>query len=250
MSERTSVPMGKNEKTVGLGLAALLLPSLLLGPLLGNALVLSPGISFAHLQVTIAPPAAEFPTPFGDVVPTATPIPTLGPGQSFEQDSFNRPETITQQGDDQFGYGRIQGSTSSLLIWFTDEAGTHYLVVDENSEAQKTIVEEFKQAIGDRETKGTEIEIKDLEIEKATRTGRRNETFTIGLAVAGGICGLLTGGICIPFALAAVAAYGLSWDPYFEQERLLGERDIVVGQLTDIERNLGGTYLLLASTTG
>ena len=233
-----------------LGVAALLLPSLLLSRMLQPSHELSSKFRSADLQVTIAPPPFEFPTPFGDIVPSATPIPTVGPGQSFEQDSFARPKTITQHGDDQFGYGRIEGSANLLLVWFTDEFGTHYLVLDENSEELKGLFQDFEQAITDREAKLTEIETKDLEVAKSTRTGRRNELFTLGLGVAGGVCSLLTGGFCIPFAIAAVAAYGLAWDQYFEQERLLGERDIMDGQLNEIEMNITGTYTLLASTSG
>lgn len=118
---------------VNFAATAIFIPSLLFMLILPSASQQTSQSQAPSIQVTVAPPSGDFPTPFGEVQPTALPMPTVGSGQTFDQDAANRPETATSTGDDLFGFGRIQGRTNLLLVWFTDEAGTHYLVVDETN---------------------------------------------------------------------------------------------------------------------
>ncbi|MFQ5922583.1 MAG: hypothetical protein ACE5M4_07035, partial [Anaerolineales bacterium] len=66
----------------------------------------------------------------------STPIPTIGPGSRFEQgDPYLKtidPDGIV--GDSRYGYYVLPEDPDSVLIWTTDETGTHYLVVREDSE--------------------------------------------------------------------------------------------------------------------
>ena len=241
-------PLSNRKSALQVGAAFALSLGFVVLPIV-NSFVSSPVRQPVSSQFTVMPPVdPNFAPVFTETPVLPTPFPTVGPGQSFDQDSLHRPETVTREGDDQFGYGRIAGTTDLLLLWYTDNTGTHYLVVDETNEDQKSLVQYFQQQVDDRKTKLEEIATKELELQETVSRGRRNEAFTVGIAIAGGICGVLTGGICIPVALAALGAYGLAWDEYFRQERQSGERDLLRGQLAETEANLAGSYNLLAST--
>lgn len=95
------------------------------------------GSAFAYSQFGTVPPISpDVPTPIGESDAVPTPLPTLGPGQYFDADDPGRPEIDPDGvvGDGAFGYMELAGEDGLYLVWMTDELGTHYLVVDENSD--------------------------------------------------------------------------------------------------------------------
>jgi hypothetical protein len=137
-------------------------------------------------------------------------IPTLGPGQYFSSD--DKPAVITTVGDDEFGYGEIAGHPDLYLVWVTDEAGTHYLVVDSKStrflgsESQDTFSELLKQRgslltqIGEKENLSRR--------EQGQRYGY--DGGAVAVAIVGVIaCIIVTAGGCfLPFAAGALVLVG------------------------------------------
>ncbi len=199
---------------------------------------------------TVVPVDPEFEDPVGEQPPTPPPIPTLGPGQTFDEADPNKPTLASERGTEEFGWGRIAGSTNLLLFWSTDSEGTHYIVVDESNPALESVIADYKEAVSERGTKLSEIDDLDLDVRKTTKEGRRNEVFALGFVIGGAVCTLITGGWCAPLWLGAVAAYGASWTEFFEQERQLSERDILVEDVDKLESNIKGTFNILASPGG
>ena len=68
-----------------------------------------------------------------EATPESATLPTLGPGQYFEADDAQRPDTGRVHGDEEFGWADIKGNPALALVWTTDETGAHYLVVDRTS---------------------------------------------------------------------------------------------------------------------
>ena len=101
---------------------------------LSSILVDSP--AYAQPFATLAPNTATL-DPAGVVGTPIAPsiIPTIGPGERFEQgDSYL--ESIDKDGivgDGTYGYYKIPENPNAVLIWTTDGTGTHYLVVEEGS---------------------------------------------------------------------------------------------------------------------
>jgi hypothetical protein len=86
---------------------------------------------------TLPPVNATLSTPIGAQTPVPTPLPTLGPGQYFEEgeeDSLPevaRPELLSEP----FGYSEILGQTGQVLVWSTDDEGhKHYYVLEKTSD--------------------------------------------------------------------------------------------------------------------
>lgn len=247
LSARGRTPLSNRKSAIHFGAVFILSLGFVVLPI-ANSYIGSPILEDLSFQFTPLPASTVTLVPvFAETAVLPTPFPTVGPGQSFDQDSPNVPETVTEEGDDQFGYGRIADNLNLLLLWYTDQSVTHYLVVDETNEEQKNLVEYFQQQVSERESQLDDIATKELELQETVSKGRRNEVFAVGIAVAGGICGVLTGGLCIPFALGALGAYGLAWDEYFRQERQFGERDLLLEQLAETEANLSGSYGLIES---
>lgn len=83
---------------------------------------------------TVVPPNATFAAPIGTPITVPTPIPTLGPGQYFEQGDglprVTRPDLL----EEPFGYSEIMGEPGLYLVWSTDDDGKkHYYVLDEEN---------------------------------------------------------------------------------------------------------------------
>lgn len=98
---------------------------------LTSSLISTGGTAYANQPFPTVPPVdPEFVSPIDEEIQAPTPIPTLGPGQAFEDESANLPEAVEVHGDDEFGYGKIKGEPGLVLGWFTDEDGTHYVVMD------------------------------------------------------------------------------------------------------------------------
>jgi hypothetical protein len=125
--------MPKTKAQARIGLVIVILVSLLVVPLATG--VLAPR-STAYAQIDFTPNVATLvvtPTPQG---------PTIGPLVRHAGDRFQcvglggvmggtecRPELVMLHGDDLFGWGEMVGYPGLVLVWVTDEAGTHFMVV-------------------------------------------------------------------------------------------------------------------------
>ena len=103
---------------------------------LANSILLGNTVALAQDEFPTVPPSdAEFESPIEDLDPIPTPIPTIGPGATFDEDDPNLPEIDEdgRVGDDEYGYYQLPEDPSLYLIWTTNEDGTHYTVVAADS---------------------------------------------------------------------------------------------------------------------
>ncbi len=101
---------------------------------LGWAAYITVGSAQAFEQFgTIPPETREIDAVFTATPPLPPPIPTLGPGQFFSED--NRPEIGVKHGSDNFGWGKVRGNPGLVVVWVTDENGTHYMTMDATGDA-------------------------------------------------------------------------------------------------------------------
>lgn len=106
--------------------------------------------------------------------PQPTPVATIGPGAYFEASDTNRPDIeYIEGGDEQFGYGPVEGYPGLYAMWTTDENGTHYFLTDEGSEqlfgtidplTQNRREDGFVHFIQQRDDKVKEIEDKESDV--------------------------------------------------------------------------------------
>ena len=121
--------MPQTKAKARLGLVVLILVSFFAVPIATG--VLSPGTS-AYAQIDFTPNVATLEV-------TVSPEPaTIGPLIRTPGDRFDcpvampercRPEVVSVHGDDLFGWGELLGESGLILVWITDETGTHFLVV-------------------------------------------------------------------------------------------------------------------------
>lgn len=117
-------------------LTVLLAVSMLAGPLaLGPAVFVYPASAATPFQ-TLVPQDPSLPTAVGDVGPLPTAIPTLSPGQYFEEGDAGRPtvDQAAMEGDQQFGFQRLAENPDLYMVWMTDGDGTHYMIVRADSD--------------------------------------------------------------------------------------------------------------------
>ena len=175
---------------------------------LGTSVLASTKPAYAYQPfATVVPVDPEFEDPIDEEIPTPIPIPTIGPGSMFDQDDPNRPRIKDiEEGDARFGYGPMAGSDELYVVWTTDNTGTHYLVVNKDSDYLRGTRD---SATGSRYENGFDNLVKQREAEKlvrdenlAVRDSRESTAdtaFGLGVlvAVAGGVaCIVATLGIC------------------------------------------------------
>lgn len=156
---------------------------------------------------TVVPVDPDFEDPIDEEIPTPIPIPTIGPGSTFDKDDPNGPrEKFIEEGDERFGYGPMAGSDDLYVVWTTDDEGTHYLVVHKDSDYLRGTRD---SATGGRYENGFDNLIKQREVERLvrdeeiairdSRESTADTAFGLGLlvAVGGGVaCIVVTLGIC------------------------------------------------------
>ena len=156
---------------------------------------------------TVVPVDPDFEPPIQEEILAPTPIPTIGPGSTFDQADPNRPrEKFIEEGDARFGYGPMAGSGKLYVVWTTDNTGTHYLVAHKDSDYLRGTRD---SATGGRYENGFDNLVKQREAEKLvrdeeiairdSRESTANTAFGIGvvIAVGGGVaCIVATLGIC------------------------------------------------------
>ncbi|HEX9676577.1 MAG TPA: hypothetical protein VGA07_11415 [Anaerolineales bacterium] len=121
--------MPKTKVKARRALFILVLASLLVVPMAAG--FLSPYAS-AYAQIEFTPSVAPLEVP---VLPEPATIGPLiwAPGMQFDcpagMPERCRPDIVAIHGDDLFGWGEMLGETGLVLVWITDETGTHFLVV-------------------------------------------------------------------------------------------------------------------------
>ena len=159
---------------------------------------------------TLAPNTVTLTPPIEDGTPIPTPIPTIGPGATFEEGDPNLPEIDEdgRVGDDEYGYYQLPEDPSLYLIWTTNENGTHYTVVSADSDilsGGENPDMGFLTLVDQREQLHTNIEL----ARDNRETKRSNATLlrwgTIGLLAGGVVCTIASGGLC-GLALIGIAA--------------------------------------------
>jgi hypothetical protein len=98
-----------------------------------------PGVGSEFRQFdTPIPPTPDFVEPFTATPPVATPIPTVEPGQYFEEDEEDllpevaRPDLLESE---DLGYSAILGQEGMFLVWSVDDDGNrHYYVLEGTSD--------------------------------------------------------------------------------------------------------------------
>jgi hypothetical protein len=112
-----------------------------------------------------------------------------------------RPEVVNIHGDDLFGWGELLGEPGLVLVWITDETGTHFLVVSADDPQLTSLpgADSFQ-------------ELMDLRLEEIEFTGERMaEGFGSGAAGGAVIIALLAlcpetaGTTCLMAGIAAGA---------------------------------------------
>lgn len=174
-------------------------------------------------------------------------MPTPGPGQAFESEDPNRPKVaFIEGGDNRFGYGPLAEDGSLYAIWATDESGTHYLIVEKDSEflvGSESGLRGYQDFIADRDPISRTIALTNT---SRTSHDRTAETFAkIGfpiLIVGAVVCEVVSLGACSPvIALGA----GFLIPAFSNQQSARGEDDLIEvynRQLRGFEDQLVGKY--------
>ena len=237
--------MAENRRKAMGGLAALVAFSLFVCSVTGGALARAPRgqINFTPnippLQMTQTAQALAIAT-------ASVATPTLGPGQSFEEDDPSRPEVILLAGDPRFGYGALASDPDLYVIWVTDEAGTHYLIVGQDSDLIS----------GDGTQQGLDSLIAQrtsllIQIARLVRESE-NQDNTSGTLFDMGIGGLILAGVCVVASMGAcgviVGAAGAFLVPAFMIQGDARGNDaqvqVLAAQLHDLEDLIRNRFAL------
>lgn len=163
--------------------------------------------SLAQPFSTVVPVQPTFTPAIGALQSIPTPIPTVGPGQYFEEDDPNRPEVGQVHGDGRFGWGRIKDKPGLILIWVTDRDGAHYAVVEESSDLFSGALD---SATGTRRDDGFDDYIAQREelVQETVATHGEGIAAGLALGVLGWgmtLCPATGGGGCVAGAVGAGA---------------------------------------------
>ncbi len=187
---------------------ALLVVSMFLCPLAHGGFVrISSAEGERQIYPTVPPVDPTIPTPLGTTMPSLMPMPTLGPGQDFEDEEIDQSQINVLHGDDKFGYGQFLDNEDLYIMWITDEDGTHYLVVDEGNDVlfgkydqltgERREDESFMQFLIERTVKQNQLSEIEREIEGKEKL--RDGLFFTGYVVLFGglaICIFASAGAC------------------------------------------------------
>lgn len=121
--------MASTKPRIRVAVLILLVFSLLACPLAINGFIPR---SDAYAQIEFTPNVATL-TITETVVPVTIGPLVWAPGMSFDcpvgMPERCRPDVVAVHGDDRFGWGEMVGHPGLVLVWITDETGTHYMVV-------------------------------------------------------------------------------------------------------------------------
>lgn len=154
---------------------------------------------------TIPPETREIQAVFTATPPLLTPIPTVGPGQFFEEN--NRPDVGEKHGSDDFGWAKVRGKPGVVLVWVTDENGTHYMTMDATSDAFLGTLDE---ATSSRAADGFEdyvVQAEEIERQRiATAAQGIGSGAVVGVFAWGlGVCPATGGAGCVAGIIGGIA---------------------------------------------
>lgn len=233
--------MAKHKKKIRIGLMVTLIVCVILCPLAWGGYSVHYG---AHAQEKRDDPI-EFTPHVTEIVITVTPEPvlkaTVGSGQTFDSD--NKPELVTVHGDDDYGWGDIKDKSGLVLIWITDEDGTHYIVVDksdelfngysirdENGERTGVVIEDgFEDFIRAREET-----LRIFNNSRAMGAGASSVTIIAGLLFAS--CPATLGAGCVAAFITGTVALGEA----IRESRI---REDLTDDIKELERNIQGRFV-------
>jgi hypothetical protein len=210
---------------------------------------------------TLPPVNATLSTPIGALTPVPTPIPTLGPGQYFEEGDLRIliPSYI-EGGDEANGYGPLAGKPGLYLMWVTTEDSKRYLIVEDDNEillgrideaTDKRMENGFDDYIQQLDDKNKELELKQIEVNGHQRKRYDSHTVAVGIAFVGGLaCTIFTAGACIfAFGTAALAAWGTGVYANGERATAQEELDSLQSDYDDIYDKVLGKFEQALSTS-
>jgi len=222
---------------------------------LANSILLSNSDASAENHFpTLAPNTVTLTPAVAGGTPAPTPISTLEPDEYFEKDDPKRPQVrYIEKGDEQFGYGPVNDEETVFLMWYTDENGTHYRVVDSTSQILFGSVDPvtgqrrengFNKKVEERESLKTELA--DLNVKLRGEQRATNQSFGFsGLLLGVGlvVCILATAGVCTlatPIVAAgAVAGMAFGIQNSSDYASLDDQKDAKIAQIEDMENDLG-----------
>ena len=203
---------------------------------------------------TVPPINATFTAPVGTAVVEPTPIPTLGPGQYFEENDTDVPKvTFIEEGDEEYGYGPIKGEKGLYLLWVTEGGGKHYLVVSDKSDMLLGMLDEdtdersengFIHYIKLLDEARKDVEEQQIVANSHQRKRMGSHTTALGIALVGGlICGILTAGAClVAFGGAALVAWGNGVNENAEKLSAQDRLDQLQSYYDDAEQQVLGKF--------
>lgn len=207
-------------------------------PLAATSLAV-PSVALAGSQIGTVPPVSpDIPTPIGESEMLPTALPTVGPGQYFEEDDPTRPQIDPDGviGDSEFGYVELAGQDGQYLVWMTDGSGTHYLVASKNSELLTGGADQdsgFFELAARREELVEEIALSRDQQATHQRSARNLRWGTIAILggalgcvlISGGACGVVIAASAVPFwsSLSQDTDAGLEQDAIESAERQLSQ---------------------------
>jgi len=165
--------------------------------------------------------------------PESATLPTLGPGQSFEDGDPSLPvmEEESLVGDSIYGFGRLLGDPDLYLVWMTDGNGKHYLVVQGTSEVLTGGNDPdsgYLRLVRNRKATAAEILSSYDDSQTQARAATNLRWGTIGFLAASGICFVFTGGVCVTLIAAAAvpfwASVGSDTDAELERNEIESDR--------------------------
>jgi hypothetical protein len=224
------------------GLVVLLIVSFFAIPIATGAL--SPGTS-VYAQIEFTPNVATLDVTVSPQPATIGPL-VWAPGMQFDcpvgMPERCRPELVNMYGDDQFGWGELLGEPGLVLMWITDDTGTHHLVVsaDDPQFAGLAGGGSFAELIEDRDEQIRYIQDREWEI---TGSVAAPSALIVALLL---LCPETAGTTCLLAGIGA-AATGLG-----NVIRNAGMEANAQDRLERFEGNLAGRFqqmLLTPSTT-
>ena len=205
----------------------------------------------SDLAIQLTPPSADFPTPFGEQLEIASPVSDLRLGIYYDYDDGNLPPLKTEVGDDLFGYGDILGSDNLVLVWITDQNGTHYVIMDRNSDDFLG----FQPTDTDGNPQGSRLDDDGFKYwvdQRQQRVDEHNSAlnqFTASTVIgAGAAIGILACALTVGIG-CAVVAFGIGVGAIGNQIRVKLDELNNETKLSRVERNLRGTFLDVLLTT-
>jgi hypothetical protein len=250
--------MGKRKTKFRMALIILIAVSVVVCPfLLGARELRYASHAGNERQITFTPhvvPLELTQTAEGLLLGIVIPVPTLGPGQYFEEDDPNRPDPkkvlITSFGDDFFGYGRIRDTNNLYLVWVSDRDGTHYLIIDGNAPGfmDPARTDEFSDLIADMSSKQQAVLEKMAELQRERAAGRDYFFYSMLSGTIGLGC-LISGQLqcSVPAGIAFFSFLGLGRTRNNDANAIDAELDSLMVSLGRINENLRGTFEILAS---